>query len=127
MFVIIMSAEHSRRIDLVECINILIFMKMNTWMDLRGTRSIGKNSVHHIKVVGALRVSPAVTRLTVDRRHQVPVLPESNTGEGDIGQPPHPYKCVGGLPLIDLRSVSFYRNELSRRQGRAMIMRFDFL
>ena len=70
MFVIIMSSEHSRWIDFVDSIDIMIFMKMNVKMDLRDTESKWKIIAHHRKVVGALRVPPAVTRLTVYRRHQ---------------------------------------------------------
>ena len=71
MSVIIMGAEPSRRIGFVECNDIVIFIEMKSCMDFRDSESTGKTAVHHRKVVGALRVSSAVTRLTVDRRHQV--------------------------------------------------------
>ena len=71
MFVTIMSVEICCRMDFVECHDFTILIKMKGWVDLMDVESTGKTTVHHRKVVGALRVSPAVTRLTVDRRHQV--------------------------------------------------------
>ena len=46
---------------------------MKARMDMKNLDSTQKITVHHRRVVGALRVSPAVTRLTVYRRHQVMV------------------------------------------------------
>ena len=71
MLVIIMSAEPSRRESSVTYHDIIICIKMKVWIDRKDSESTRKNTVHHRKVVGALRVSPAVTRLTVDRRLQV--------------------------------------------------------
>ena len=78
MFVIIMSAKICWRIDFVEYHNVMICIKMKEYMDSRDEWSTGKITVHYRKVVGALRVPPAVTRLTVDRRHPVRRAPTAS-------------------------------------------------
>ena len=50
----------------------MICIEMKLWINKRNAESTGKTILHHRKVVGALRISPAATKSTVDRRHQVP-------------------------------------------------------
>ena len=67
---------------------------MKAYMDSRVEWITGNTTMHHRKVVGALRVSAAVTRLTVDRRHQVMVA-------WMIARPSEAKLCVARDPFND--------------------------